>query len=43
VLLGRAPFAVSTALFPAIMSYAWIQQAAGKATVSPHTVGKAKP
>ncbi len=31
------------AVFPAIQSYAWTQQAAGKAKVSPETVGIAKP
>jgi tripartite-type tricarboxylate transporter receptor subunit TctC len=31
------------AVFPAIQSYAWTQQAAGKAKVSPDTVGIAKP
>ncbi|RZI75200.1 MAG: tripartite tricarboxylate transporter substrate binding protein [Variovorax sp.] len=30
-------------VFPAIQSYAWVQQAAGKAKVSPDTVGIAKP
>ena len=31
------------AVFPAIQSYAWTQQAAGKAKVSPDTVGIPKP
>ncbi len=31
------------AVFPAIQTYAWTQQAAGKAKVSPDTVGIAKP
>jgi tripartite-type tricarboxylate transporter receptor subunit TctC len=31
------------AVFPAIQAYAWTQQAAGKAKVSPDTVGIAKP
>ena len=31
------------AVFPAIQSYAWVQQAAGKAKVSPETVGIPKP
>lgn len=31
------------AVFPAIQSYAWVQQAAGKAKVSPDTVGIPKP
>jgi tripartite-type tricarboxylate transporter receptor subunit TctC len=35
--------AAQAAVFPAIQSYAWIQQAAGKAKVSPDTVGIAKP
>jgi hypothetical protein len=30
-------------LFPAIQAYAWTQQAAGKAKVSPDTVGIPKP
>jgi len=41
-----APMAGETAqaaVFPAIQSYAWTQQAAGKAKVSPDTVGIAKP
>ena len=35
--------AAQAAVFPAIQSYAWTQQAAGKAKVSPDTVGIAKP
>ncbi len=35
--------AAQAAVFPAIQSYAWVQQAAGKAKVSPDTVGIAKP
>lgn len=35
--------AAQTAVFPAIQSYAWTQAAAGKAKVSPDTVGIAKP
>ncbi len=31
------------AVFPAIQAYAWTQQAAGKAKVSPDTVGIPKP
>ncbi len=31
------------AVFPAIQSYAWVQQAAGKAKVSPDTIGIPKP
>ena len=31
------------AVFPAVQSYAWTQQAAGKAKVSPDTVGIPKP
>jgi tripartite-type tricarboxylate transporter receptor subunit TctC len=31
------------AVFPAIQSYAWTQQAAGKAKVSPETIGIPKP
>jgi putative tricarboxylic transport membrane protein len=41
-----APMAGDTAqaaVFPAIQAYAWTQQAAGKAKVSPDTVGIAKP
>ncbi|HEY6088125.1 MAG TPA: tripartite tricarboxylate transporter substrate binding protein [Burkholderiaceae bacterium] len=41
-----APMAGETAqaaVFPAIQAYAWTQQAAGKAKVSPDTVGIAKP
>ena len=41
-----APLAGETAqnaVFPAIQAYAWTQQAAGKAKVSPDTVGIAKP
>ncbi len=35
--------AAQKAVFPAIQSYAWTQHAAGKAKVSPDTVGIAKP
>jgi tripartite-type tricarboxylate transporter receptor subunit TctC len=35
--------AAQKAVFPAIQSYAWTQQAAGKAKVSPDTVGIPKP
>jgi hypothetical protein len=35
--------AAQAAVFPAIQSYAWTQQAAGKAKVSPDTVGIPKP
>ncbi|MDP1533350.1 MAG: tripartite tricarboxylate transporter substrate-binding protein, partial [Rubrivivax sp.] len=35
--------AAQTAVFPAIQAYAWTQQAAGKAKVSPDTVGIPKP
>lgn len=35
--------AAQAAVFPAIQSYAWTQQAAGKAKVSPDSVGIAKP
>jgi tripartite-type tricarboxylate transporter receptor subunit TctC len=35
--------AAQAAVFPAIQSYAWTQHAAGKAKVSPDTVGIAKP
>lgn len=35
--------AAQSAVFPAIQSYAWTQQAAGKAKVSPDTVGIPKP
>jgi tripartite-type tricarboxylate transporter receptor subunit TctC len=35
--------AAQAAVFPAIQAYAWTQQAAGKAKVSPDTVGIAKP
>ena len=35
--------AAQNAVFPAIQAYAWTQQAAGKAKVSPDTVGIAKP
>ena len=35
--------AAQQAVFPAIQAYAWTQQAAGKAKVSPDTVGIAKP
>ncbi|HEY6135736.1 MAG TPA: tripartite tricarboxylate transporter substrate binding protein [Rubrivivax sp.] len=41
-----APMAGETAqnaVFPAIQAYAWTQQAAGKAKVSPDTIGIAKP
>jgi tripartite-type tricarboxylate transporter receptor subunit TctC len=41
-----APMAGDTAqsaVFPAIQAYAWTQQAAGKAKVSPDTVGIPKP
>jgi tripartite-type tricarboxylate transporter receptor subunit TctC len=35
--------AAQAAVFPAIQAYAWTQQAAGKAKVSPDTIGIAKP
>ena len=35
--------AAQKAVFPAIQAYAWTQQAAGKAKVSPDTVGIPKP
>jgi tripartite-type tricarboxylate transporter receptor subunit TctC len=35
--------AAQNAVFPAIQAYAWTQQAAGKAKVSPDSVGIAKP